>query len=396
MSSPYQSKLFNFLNRQSQQWRDRATMAARHLQVAAEWGVQILLYPIYLMVQAGRRTGQQLGLAASQSQLPPSPATGDEGDKGDKEKRGEIAPRISPPQSQLSILISTYLERIDRRLADWEAQPSNPVKELVSQVNQQFQGLVSNRGPIFDKIAFLSHINLKFSEIQHFNFKSSPAPAGAIQNSAGGTAIASERAEELDPFRIQVLIRAGIDYFFGQRRGKKHLSANGTVLPPSEGKIIVEDPWLVWEDLFPEQLSNRVSVTELEGVQAGSPSLPAGLPTPAQPGTSWRQRRQRGGKKYRQSTALRTRPTVANQLTEKQVAEGQIATSPPSSTSVIPVSEGEETLETAFDWLEAKVTPAGYVKHPLEQILEGLDLLILWLEEWLEKGWQWLRQRLEF
>jgi hypothetical protein len=55
---------------------------------------------------------------------------------------------------------------------------------------------------------------------------------------------------------------------------------------------------------------------------------------------------------------------------------------------VVPAAAPPDSLETAFDWLEAEVTSAGYVKHPLEQILELLDRFILWLEQLLAKFWK--------
>lgn len=59
-SGRYQSRLFNFLNRQSQRLTDRLDSTVRHLKVAAVWGTQILLYPMYLMVQAGLAAGRQI------------------------------------------------------------------------------------------------------------------------------------------------------------------------------------------------------------------------------------------------------------------------------------------------------------------------------------------------
>jgi hypothetical protein len=38
-------------------------------------------------------------------------------------------------------------------------------------------------------------------------------------------------------------------------------------------------------------------------------------------------------------------------------------------------------VEAKPDWIETNATSIGYVKHPLEKILEWLDRVILWLEE---------------
>ncbi|NEP30127.1 MULTISPECIES: hypothetical protein [unclassified Moorena] len=57
---PYRSRLFNFINRQSQRFVDQIERTTRHLKVAAVWGGQILLYPVYLLVQASLSAGRQI------------------------------------------------------------------------------------------------------------------------------------------------------------------------------------------------------------------------------------------------------------------------------------------------------------------------------------------------
>ena len=66
----YQSRLFNFLNRQSIRLTDQFNRTVRHLKVAATWGTQILLYPVYLLVQAGLSAGRQLSSAAQTGSTP--------------------------------------------------------------------------------------------------------------------------------------------------------------------------------------------------------------------------------------------------------------------------------------------------------------------------------------
>lgn len=59
-SGVYKSKLFNFLNRRSQELMHQSKTVLRHLQVATIWGVQIALYPVYLLIQTGRNFAWQL------------------------------------------------------------------------------------------------------------------------------------------------------------------------------------------------------------------------------------------------------------------------------------------------------------------------------------------------
>lgn len=54
MSSPYQSRLFNYLNRQSIRLSAQSARVWRQIEMTTIWGAQILLYPAYLLVQAGR------------------------------------------------------------------------------------------------------------------------------------------------------------------------------------------------------------------------------------------------------------------------------------------------------------------------------------------------------
>jgi len=64
MSGRYKSKLFNFLSRQSLRLRHQSAQTWREVKVAAVWGVQILLYPVYVAFQSARLFERQLQQAA--------------------------------------------------------------------------------------------------------------------------------------------------------------------------------------------------------------------------------------------------------------------------------------------------------------------------------------------
>ncbi|MHC5833887.1 MAG: hypothetical protein ACYT04_000000102270, partial [Nostoc sp.] len=49
-------------------------------------------------------------------------------------------------------------------------------------------------------------------------------------------------------------------------------------------------------------------------------------------------------------------------------------------------------VEAQTDWIETKATSTGYEKHPLEQLLQWLDDVMLWLEEVFVNIFQSLRQ----
>ncbi|EGJ31710.1 hypothetical protein LYNGBM3L_33820 [Moorena producens 3L] len=60
--------------------------------------------------------------------------------------------------------------------------------------------------------------------------------------------------------------------------------------------------------------------------------------------------------------------------------------------SAIANSRNHSDVEPNQDWIETKATPEGYVKHPLERVLEWLDITILWIEELVVKIWRLLQR----
>lgn len=59
-SGPYQSRFFNFVVRQSRRLADQSGQTWRRLKLAAAWGVQLGLYPVYVLFQTTRLLGQQI------------------------------------------------------------------------------------------------------------------------------------------------------------------------------------------------------------------------------------------------------------------------------------------------------------------------------------------------
>ncbi|BFM38782.1 hypothetical protein [Synechocystis sp. LKSZ1] len=69
-SQPYQSRLFNFINRQSLKWRDRLGVTFRQLKIAAEWSVQALVAPLYWLMHPQEWLDPQLGPPTTSVALP--------------------------------------------------------------------------------------------------------------------------------------------------------------------------------------------------------------------------------------------------------------------------------------------------------------------------------------
>jgi hypothetical protein len=279
------------------------------------------------------------------------------------------------------------------------------------------------------------------------------------QSITSGDTASSPEASRTNTFRIQALIYAAIDYFFGRRRSNlpdtgsqeqttilanqkgeadqlsgRYSTARLPVAQPPNSELAdasEPDPWLTSSDLFGNS-------DALESAQ--NPKSPAQLPegfnskTPLKPGNSvlrvvkrYLSFKQPPGKlsaptrgkltveppKFVLQTPTHRTDKVAlprqTQDRQKITAPRKRKTQPPNavvarSTSISP-AKAETTalttssspspnshLEPAPDWIETPATPTGYIKHPLERLLEGVDLVMLWLEELVLKLWRWLQQ----
>ncbi|MEY2984458.1 MAG: hypothetical protein RLZZ568_1075, partial [Cyanobacteriota bacterium] len=82
---PYKSQLFSTLNRQSRRWRDRLGTTVRQIKVAAEWGVQALIYPFYWLLHPQKWLGPVFA-PRSPSAAPALPAPPTDGDQDHQNK----------------------------------------------------------------------------------------------------------------------------------------------------------------------------------------------------------------------------------------------------------------------------------------------------------------------
>ena len=211
-------------------------------------------------------------------------------------------------------------------------------------------------------------------------------------------------------FQIQVLIRAAIDYFFKRDCAERSVRGDRISKLPEFTTNNLEDPWLEMSDLFGTEDFAKQSLV-LEKPASSTSYLPENKNVTqfAQEVNKyslnsllrrWRQRIQKNSASITVKTPQVTKITKAqpSSLSQKlkisQKIKAAVATNSYSfnlGNSVAATSS--DFLEPKPDWIETNATTMGYVKHPLEQLLEWLDLAMLWLENKLVKFWHWLQQR---
>lgn len=186
--------------------------------------------------------------------------------------------------------------------------------------------------------------------------------------------------------RIQALIEAAIDYFFGSRepsltgeieeddalegRSPRGTLAGDRAVPKPARTQRLPQPFTVDLGLF------------RQGQWVGETIAAAPKPTMAKVSASG----ERALKRVKAQVAKRDRAIAsATAAIQAATASPTIATAPPSG----------QTPEFHPDWIEACVTQVEYVKHPLERVLEWVDRAMLYLEEKAIALWQWLHVQLD-
>ncbi|MEH1779674.1 MAG: hypothetical protein V7K67_07665 [Nostoc sp.] len=213
---------------------------------------------------------------------------------------------------------------------------------------------------------------------------------------------------------LQALIEAALNYFFGVGNSKTLESTTSeerlpgklfssrlrkalSKSPQLDNQDLTDDPWLTWNDLFGD--TETVADKSVTLSQRTNPALVPSLSVGHFPQKNLTVKQP----KFGSGLVQRKQPT--SNLASRQKTSGKIASAKQTRTSISQTkseSRKGEMLKQQFhqssqveaqpDWIETKATLTGYEKHPLEQLLEWLDYVMLWLEERFVRIFQSLRQ----
>lgn len=526
-SGRYQSRLFNFVYQQSRRVTQHLHSASRHLQVAAIWGVQIILSPLYLLFQSTESAGKQLHSSSKQSllQLPANhpdsqPQTPPTADTPIQQVLRLVDSLPSQePANFLTFFVSNALKRFNFFLHSPKntsnlTHSSSPISEklkesnliltkksllstrncpivrgIATQLSSRTLVLVTAQNQILDilttqqqqklqqriigevakywryqrlahlgrqeaelilqpdsAIAFLDRTvaNLESAHLAPVSktalsvtlavAQRSRAIAQVIQThltmSFGGKSSLHSQDSEARTIKIQALIWAAIDYFFGDHRGlpleqnrqtqKPLLNRRFVFKLPYSSQLISTDvdPWLSESDLFGD-LEAESKQTIFAQPQTLIHKTKQALPSSHLIKYSWQKmsdRFQRFLPQLKQASELVKRQKTTHSVIETHktannaaliFGKGDYSSIATPKTTLSPVSQHRQEstskisnqvhsqsteIDPAPDWIETHATAIGYVKHPLEQLLALLDRVMLWLEELLMKILQWIQQ----
>ncbi len=340
-----------------------------------------------------------------------------------------IASQIS---NRLLVLVSPQNEILD--ILNSQQQQVLQARIISEVTNWRLQRLLSSKQ---DRLAdrqswLLAPINL-FSSIVSWTQRDKQQGKlrvfsdGAIASGAGQSAIASidltiakfetnslaPMASITKSFQIQGIIWAAIEYFFGDCTPRSAGRERTAKLPqPTINNL--EDPWLEMSDLFGSEEVTKQSLILENHLTSKVAYLPEDkkLTQSSQELNKhslrsllnrWRQLTQKNSAFLAVKTPQTVKSLSKNQQQKlsSQISQNYyisqelnvaVTTNSPSLKSNSVAAKSSESLEHTPEWIETNATTMGYVKHPLEQLLEWLDLAMLWLENILIKFWHWLQQ----
>ncbi|MFN6486063.1 MULTISPECIES: hypothetical protein [unclassified Nostoc] len=218
---------------------------------------------------------------------------------------------------------------------------------------------------------------------------------------------------ETHTLNFQALIEAALNYFFGvgNRKTLETTTSNERLTsklfslplrkalsksPQLEDQDLKDDPWLTWNDLFGD--TETVADKSVRLYQRTNPALVSSLSVEPFPQNNLSVKQSKFG-----SGLVRRKQPISN-LASSQKTSAKVTSAKQTQARISQAKSESRTgemqqqfhqssqVEAQPDWIETKATLTGYVKHPLEQLLEWLDYVMLWLEERFVKIFQSLRQ----
>lgn len=268
-----------------------------------------------------------------------------------------------------------------------ENQPPSLIVKLDSAIAELETGNLAVVVKVTDSLA---HRSQEFLQIVKSRF-ADVSPVAYSQPKADNSALIARDDSPANIFTMQALIKGAIEYFFGKDGNNKLASPPQTAISVvSEVASEEENPWLTESVLFGEpvviKIRPRKSIKKEEPedrkvtLPAKNSAYTAYLPPTNNIDTNNSKSAQKNKKADRNYPA--TQPKNKTSRSPNVPVQNAI-----SNTSVDSDRDNFYYYDSQEDSIEVKAKPAGYVKHPLEQILQWLDSAMLWLEELIVKIW---------
>lgn len=406
---PYQSHLFNSLNRNVQRLRDKAGLLWRNFKVAVLWGAQLSLYPVYAVLNTSRQVSQQLKEIWHSNRVPRS---------------GSIPQSDGPLLSVLAALTTRQIATLPAGDADCLTivlAQGTKIQGFASVLSTRRLTIVTTTSETLDILSERQENELRQRIIYEIAsywrlMRSRPTnPVSTLQVSAvqiptlwadrsslssSGTSLGFQRD-------WSNLIQAAWHYFFGglfDGRGQsqfwvRSVDVMSVPSPQINAQINAIEIDLWADSLNPSTvLTIQPNVTRYDrskrlsffaktaltlSAAATTPTLPPALTFNSSPFNTLRHWIQsRLG-----SASLSIIPSTPQPVIPVLTARPNAFLSAPSR----PSRAAAQRIARAPEWLEVSATHLGYEVSWLDQLVLGLDKAIVFLEQIFLRFWAWLQ-----
>jgi hypothetical protein len=418
--NPYKSRIFNAVSQQYRQFLNRCDRAGRQIRLTASYATQILLYPLYVLLQGARVIGKQLkaqvniGLPQLKDFVKTEEATADQAIEDLLKTLAATAPDIQ---------LQGIANRLDTQELVLIAAPTQTVYPLPQSQQKNIQQHITNAlkpqswktpqlQPAIPAMGLILPVYCVLSQAMGWVQAS---PIAVRMNLFGESALARVEPttkEKLAVFvepqfssnlsdapkanapgsYIQGLIQAAIHYFLNQST----LEFNGVkaqsqpVFPANEKAGLLN--------------SGENSVSLLPQTEDETPQLTSGIwqkmqhssfPLFAGVGVGGFLVAATLGKYILEDQPQKTRvqsPSVqtfgGQGLTIDEKYDNSIENNQLRQFTTVGLEPAYS--ENTTDYLETPISSVEYVKHPLVNLLEWLDRAVFWIEESFLKLRNWI------
>jgi len=398
-SGRFQSRVLSQLSQQTLRWKDRAARWWRQMQVTAVWSSQILLYPVYAVVQTGRLLGRQLGQTVQQVR-PRLQAV------------RRALQTITQPDRAVPIRLKAdtsihktlrTVEELGLVLSPATAEPATAepatatLQGIASLLSSRSLVLVTAPNGILDILTPAQQARLQRQiiwELADYGRSALRADKPPHRQLAPQRLLLPP--SPLPPLVAQDTMVLPVQVFYRLmgwvQRGPVAIAANvfdettlalyfpSTADLESEAIAAIDQPWLAFPDLPDERELASAGQALADLVTDLSTNLATDLSTDLAADLS---------------TDLAAETIQADRVPAS--TETSIALSPASMASLGVRSHQDDLEEIAIarhrieTYIETQSTLVSYEKHPLERVLAWLDQKMLWVEKKFVEAWNWLR-----
>jgi hypothetical protein len=435
MSDTYQSRVFTFVSRRTNQLKDNCAKGLRHLKVAVIWSGQILLYPLHLLAQTVKNLQPQLPPPRQQAALP-QPVSDINIEQAldlvevagypillDTGSANEIAPTAAVTTEDRwftdESLWDTGYGNIaikDRQITDnprasrQVANRKPTIRGLSSRIIDRQLVLVTTENEILDLLTIAQQqeirrrigIDLALAWQQwHTNQLSSKNFPDRIAESTQLFLTSETTLErELPPPNLFDRLREWLGN--KPKSSPQNPPIELEFTPPNEPKSIDRLPPARYSfNPQPPQIDRWLELPQLPPIREPEPSVDRDnslreMAVKLQPEwfkQLWNYYRDYvyipdpiGGDLVHQSTEFELTPidSKPSKIVWKQPHETRIQSIDNSAKSSIQI---DRDLADSPDWIETESELLGYSKSPIARFLAWLDRIVLSIENWLIKIW---------